>query len=619
MAKRVAGGKRLPGEVMQQIIEKTDGVPLFVEEMTKAVLESSALQEVDGRYEPTGSLSTLTIPASLQDSLMARLDRLVTAKAVAQYAAVIGRQFSYELLHAVSDVDGASLQRELGRLVEAELVYQRGVVPGATYLFKHALVQDIAYQSLLRSTRQHYHQRIANVLEAQFADIVQTQPELLAHHYTAAGCSEQAVTYWQRSGERAVARSANAEAIDQFSKGLEILKTLPSTAERIQQELTLHIALGAPLMVVKGYGAPEVENAYARARELCQQVGDTPQLFSALWGLARFYTLRADLKTVQELGNQLLTLAERLQNPARLLEAHSTLGAALYWMGELNTSRSHLEQSLRLYDPDEHRALALRAGHDHAVACLTYLARALWFLGYPDQALARADEALKQAQELSHPFTLGRALTMAGMVQQYLRDMLQVQERADAVIDLANQHGFTLWLADGTMLRGWTLAAQGRPHEGLLQLRQGITAARAAGAEVGYTNGLTMLADACRKAGQAADGLEVINEVLVVVSQKGVRVFEAELYRLKGELLLSESLNNTTEAEPCFHQALDIARRQQAKSWELRAATSLARLWQSQGKRPEAYDLLQPVYGWFTEGFDTADLKEAKALLEEIG
>jgi predicted ATPase len=354
----MTAGRTLPPEVLQQIMAKTDGVPLFVEEITKAILESGQLTAVDGCYAFTGSGSTFAIPATLQDSLMARLDRLVTAKAVAQYAAVIGRQFPYELLQAVSQLDEAMLQHELGRLVEAEIVYQRGVPPQAMYTFKHALIQDAAYQSLLRSTRQQYHQRIAQVLVSQFPETTETQPELLAQHYTEAGLNTQAIPYWQRAGQRAIARSAYVEAMAHLTTGLDVLRTLPETPERTQQELIVQITLGLALNATRTWAAPEVECAYARARALCQQIGETPQLFSVLYGLWLYYEVRADLRTALELGEQCLKLAQSVHDPARILVAHFALGITLFWRGQLVLARDHLEQGIALYD----RQGAMRPG-----------------------------------------------------------------------------------------------------------------------------------------------------------------------------------------------------------------------------------------------------------------
>jgi predicted ATPase len=618
MVKRVAGGKNLPTKVLQQIVERTDGVPLFVEEMTKAVLESGTLKEVNGQYELVGSLSSLAIPATLQDSLMARLDRLVTAKAVAQYASVIGRQFSCELLQAVSQVDASTLQRELGRLVEAELVYQRGLPPQATYTFKHALIQDAAYHSLLKSTRQQYHQRITHTLEAQFPEMVETQPELLAYHYTEAGLNERAIGYWHRAGQRAIERSANVEAVSHLTKGLELLQTLADTVERTQYELTLLMALGPALMATKGWAAPEVEHAYTRARELCQQVGDTPQLFVVLKSLFYLYYIRAEYQTAHELEEHLLQLANQQQDTVWRLWAYHSLGVASLLRGEIAPARMHFEHGTALYVPQEHGTLAFRYGHDPGVLCLAYAGLALWLLGYPEQAVQRGREALTLAQDLSHPYSLGVALILLTMVHQWRQEGQVTHEQADATVVLAIEQEFALILAFGTIMRGRALAAQGQGAEGIVHIRQGLASTQTIGAEIFWPYFLVLLAQAYGQVAQPEAGLTVLAEALALVDKTGERWCEAELHRLKGELLLAQSPDNHTEAETCVQKALDVACHQQAKSLELRAATSMARLWQQQGKRDEARQLLAEVYDWFTEGFDTLDLKEAKALLDEL-
>ncbi len=471
MTAHVAGGKTLPEAVMHQIVEKTDGVPLFVEEMTKAILESGQLQDVDGHYELAGSFHALTIPTTLQDSLMARLDRLVTAKAVAQYAAVIGRQFPYAWLHAVTQLDAATLQRELGRLVEAEIVYQRGLPPHVTYRFKHALIRDAAYASLLKSTRQHYHQQIAQVLEEQFPETAKTQPELLAHHATEAGLGEHAIRYWQQAGQRAIERSANLEAISHLTKGLEVLTTLPDSTERMQQEILLQTALASTYIAAKGAAALEVERAYARARELCQQTGDTAQLIPVLGGLRRHYSQRAEYQRVRELGEQLLHLAQRRQDPVALLEAHLGLELTLWDLGELTEARTHLEQGIVLYDRQQDRSLAFRHGRDPGVTSRYAAALVLWLLGYPNQALQRSHEAIRLAQELSHAYSLALALYWTAVCHQYRREGQAAHERVEAAIALSTEQGFASYLARGTLLRGWVLAAQGQGEVGIVQMR----------------------------------------------------------------------------------------------------------------------------------------------------
>jgi len=609
----MTAGKTLPPEVLQQILAKTDGVPLFVEEMTKAILESGQLTAGDEHYALTGSFATFAIPATLQDSLMARLDRLVTAKAVAQYAAVIGRQFSYELLQAVSQVDEVILQHELGRLVEAEIVYHRGVPPQAMYTFKHALIQDAAYQSLLRSTRQQYHQRIAQVLEAQFPATAEAAPELLAQHYTEASLQEQAIHYWQWAGQRSIERSANLEAISHFTRGLEVLHTLPDTAERAQQELLMQTVLASIYIAVKGMGAQEVEQAYTRAQALCQQVGALPQLIPVLQGLRRLYTARAAYQRVREIGEQLLDLAERLHDPVALVEGHLAMGILLLNLGALTEARTHLEQGIALYDPQQHRSLTFQHGRDPGIIIRYVAAFVLWMLGYPSQALQKSQEAITLAQELAHAYGLTQALCRAADIHLYRREGPAAQVRAEATIALATEHGFAQSLACGTIVCGWARVEQGQREPGITQMRQGLAALQATGTEA-YLY-LALLADAQGKGGQAEEGLTLLAEALTALGKAGAHGYEAELYRLKGELLLRLAVSDAPQAEACFQQALAIARRQQAKSWELRAAMSLSRLWQQQGKRTEARALLAPIYDWFTEGFDTADLQEAKALL----
>jgi len=591
---------------------------LFVEEMTKAILESGQLKALEDHYALTGSLRTLTIPATLQDSLMARLDRLVTAKAVAQYAAVIGRQFSYDLLHAVSQVDEAMLQHELGRLVEAEIVYQRGLPPQSTYMFKHALIQDAAYESLLKSTRQQQHQRIAQVLEAQFPETAETQPELLAHHYTEAGLNEQAVKYWDKAGQRAVASSAYAEAIMHLNQGLDLIKTLAVTLERHHQELEMQVSLGPAFIALKGYGASEVGHVYTRARELCQHVGESPQTFRALCGLRVFYFLRAELSKARELGVQLLHLAQRQDDTGLLVEAHRSLGTTAFNLGEFQFSRTHLLQVMELYDPHQHQFHTFLYSQDPGMVGLSYQAMNLWILGYPSQALQKMFEALALHQKVAHAISLAFTLSSATRLHRLRREEHLFQKRLEASLALCTEHGFKQFWATGQIHRGWGLTMQGQVEEGIAQMHQGLIALRATGAELGRPYWLMLLAEAHGIQGDPEEGLTLLTEALMLMDTTGERWYEPELYRLKGVLLVQQSSDNHAEAESSFHKAIAIAQSQQAKSWELRATTSLAKLWQQQGKRQEAYDLLAPVYGWFTEGFDTADLIDAKALLDEL-
>jgi len=609
--------KALPGEVLEQVVAKTDGVPLFVEELTKMVLESGLLREQEDRYELTGPLPPLAIPATLSDSLMARLDRLATVKEVAQLGATIGREFPYELLQTVSPLDENALQASLAQLVDAELVYQRGLPPQATYLFKHSLIRDTAYESLLKSRRQQYHQQIAQALEERFPEMAQAQPEIVAHHYTAAGLNQQAVPYWLKAGQQAFQRSANVEAISHLTQGLELLKSLPDTPERVQQELALQLSLGPALIATRGYAAPEVEAAFNRARELCQQLGDVPQLFPALRGLCSFYYVGSELRTAQELGERIFNIAQNSQDPSLLIEAHLDLGLVLCSMGEFVPSLEHLEQGFALYDPQQHSDLAFVYARDPGVQCLNYMSMVLLSLGYLDKALERINQALKLAQELAHPYSLAMALHFAMSVYAFRREASAVQEQAEAQIALCTEQNFPMWLAAGNIHHGWALADQGEIEKGIAQMRQGIAAYRATGSGVGLSSFLASLAEAFGKAGHTEEALAILAEGLVAVDRTGEHWWEAELHRLKGELMLMQGADET-EAEACFHQAIDVAHRQQAKSWELRATVSLSRLWQKQGKTEKARKMLQEIYDWFTEGFDTRDLKEAKALLEEL-
>jgi class 3 adenylate cyclase/predicted ATPase len=614
----LAGDKTLPAEVVAYIVARTDGVPLFVEELTKMLLESALLHQEAERYTLTGPLSAVAIPTTLQDSLMARLDRLPMIREVAQLGAVLGREFAYEMLRALAGVEESLLQDRLAQLVDTELLYQRGRPPRARYIFKHALVQDAAYASLLKSTRQQYHQQVAQMLEARFPATVETEPELVARHYTEAGCSAQAVGYWQQAGQRAIQRSANVEAIAHLRQGIELLTTLPDTPERVQAELTFQTTLGPALMATRGYAAPEVAATYNRARELCQQAEETPELFPVLWGLWLLYMGRAEHETAREFGEQCLSLARRLDDPALLLEAHLALGASGLFLGQLSQAHAHLDQGIRLYDPQQHHALAFRYGNrDPGVAGLAAGGWTLWLLGYPEQALERANAALTLAQHLEHPYTLARGLYWTALLHQWRREWQVVSERAETMITVATEHQVALMLAQGPIMRGWALAMQGQGAEGLTQLRQGLDAYRATGAEFYRPHFLSMLAEVHRSLGQPAAGLTALREALALVETTGERYYEAELHRLQGELQ-QLAAPEVSHAEACFQQALAIARGQQAKSLELRAAMSLSRLWQQQGKRDEARALLAPIYGWFTEGFDTADLQEARALLEEF-
>jgi hypothetical protein len=466
----------LPSAVLEEFVRKTDGVPLFVEELTKVVLESGLLQEREDCYDLTGPLPPLAIPATLHDALMARLDRLAAAKLVAQLGAVIGRTFAYDLVQAMAPLNAATLQGALAQLVEAELVTQRGMPPQAVYTFKHALIQDVAYQSLLRSTRQQYHQQIAQILEERFPDIVETQPELLAQHDTEAGLGVSAIRYWQQAGERALQRSAYTEAIGHLTRGLDLLASVPDSLDRAHQELELQAMLGSALVVIRGNGAPEVGRAYARVREICHHVGETPPRLPVLWGLWVFHNARAEYRAALEIGEQLLTRGHETHEASLLLAAHRGLGGTAFFLGEIARARSSLELGVALYDPERHHALAALHGEDLGVTCLSFMAWTLGWPGYVEQAQQRTHEALTLAQALRHPYSVSRPLLSAAVLHQLWGEGCATQECAEAIIAVATEQGFPVWLPCGQIMRGWALAAQGEAVQGMAQIRQGLAA-----------------------------------------------------------------------------------------------------------------------------------------------
>jgi predicted ATPase len=619
MVAKLAGGKALPGEVLDEIVARTDGIPLFVEELTKAVLESGLLEDAGDRFELAGSLPQLAIPSTLQDSLMARLDRLAPVKEVAQAAAVIGREFDHRLLAAVASLPERRLNDALDQLVAAELVFRRGAAPDATYTFKHALVQEAAYNSLLKRRRQQWHARIAQALEGELPEVRANHPEVLAHHLTQAELPEKAVGYWHAAAQQAAERFAHKEAIAHLTKGLDLLKNLPETPERSGEEIRLQIALGISLTATKG-PAPEVLAACLRARELAERIGDTRQAYAAVWGHWYFNLLRMRFSTARDLSYELLELARREQDKELLLQAHHAAWPILLCRGELLLCRQHAEQGLALYDRDEHRFQALRyGGHDPGACCRYHLAQALWLLGYPDRAVAMARDSVRLARELAQPFSLVLAVSHASYLHQCRGEPRLAQQWAEETIALSVEQGFTHYRATGDLFLGWSKAAQGDLEAGTAAVQESLTALRTAGFNVRRSYYLALMAEIGRWSGRLEAGQNAIAEAFAFADESGERWWEADLHRLEGELLLARSTPNSGNAEACFHRALEVARQQSARAFELRAATSLARLWADGGRRIEAHDLLAPVYDWFTEGFDTADLKDARALLDELG
>jgi len=615
---RVTGGKRLPDEVLEQILAKTDGVPLFVEELTKTVLESGLLEDTGDCYELTGPLPPLAIPATLQDSLMARLDRLASVKEVAQMAACIGREFSHELLAAVASLGENALGDALAQLLTAELIFRRGAPPKVGYSFKHALVQDVAHESLLKSRRQQIHARIAAVLEERFPTVAETEPEMLAQHLTEAGLAGRAVGYWLRAGRSAAERSANLEAISHLSKGLEALNRLPACPERDRQELTLQTAIGTPLIAVHGYAAPQTGAAYSRARLLCERLGDTGALFATLSGEFTYHFVRGDYGMMRQLTEEARRTSERTADAALRLAAHRLSGLTALQVGAFVEARSEFETILRLYDPSRHRPPPVHFVHDPKISALPYLAVILWILGYPEQARCWSVAALQYAEVLNQANLTAHVRVYGGAgLAELLRDTAAVRGHADAIISLADQHRLHYFRLSGLILRGWVIAQEGATEEGLALMRQSAAERLALGVGWYQIRYLCMLAATHLQAGTAEEGLGVIAQAANLVARNNDHMWEAELRRLEGELRSAQGAS-PADVESCFEQALATARGQSAKSFELRASISLARLRRDQGKHAEARALLAPVYGWFTEGFDTRDLKEAKALLDEL-
>jgi predicted ATPase len=617
-------------DIKRFILEKTEGNPFFMEEIVQALVEQGVVVRdpaagVGLRPVPTINLAEVRVPATVQGILSSRIDHLSPDdKALLQTLAIMGKEFSFSLLTQVVSKPEAELQTQLAHLQAAEFIYEQPAFPEPEYTFKHALTQEVAYHSVLIERRKGLHERTAQAIEGLFPARLEDHYSELAYHYSRSGNTPKAVEYLHLAGQQAVQRSANAEAITHLTTALELLSALPDTPERAQRELGLHLTLGPVLMNSRGFAAPEVGVLYTRARELCPQGGDPTQLFPVLFGLWLFSFLRAELPRARELGEQLLRLAQQAHDATLLLAAHRALGPTLLWQEELPLAREHLEQGIALYDPQQHRSSAFVYGIDLGMTCRSFAAWVLWFLGYPDQALQRSHEAITLAQELSHPYSLGFALEFTADLHQFRRERRLAQERAEAAMALAAEQGFPLALSQAASLRGWALAEQGQGAEGIAQIRQGLATWRATGAELRQTYFLTLLAEAYGTGGQVAEGLRVVAEALAVVDKAGERLWEAELYRLKGQLTLRSSISHLSsqveeEAEACFLKAIEIARRQQAKSLELRAVMSLSRLWQQQSKKDEAQQMLSEIYGWFTEGFDTKDLREAKALLAELG
>jgi class 3 adenylate cyclase/predicted ATPase len=623
MIDNLAGGQAVPASIRQDIMERSDGVPLFVEEVTKAVLEGDN-QTAPGQITNVPA-SRSVVPATLQASLMARLDRLGVAKEVAQIGAAIGREFSYALLAAVVPQSEVELHLALDRLVAAGLLFRQGDPPQATYLFKHALVQDAAYGTLLREPKRALHARIGEVLESQFHDIANQQPELLAHHCTEAGLIEKAASLWGSAGQRSLGRSALIEAAAQLSRALDQIATLPSTTALRREQIELQVALINPLMHVKGYGAPETKAAAERARFLIEEAkscGESPEdpqlLFSVLHGFAMVNLVTFNGKALRALAEQFLALAEAQSSTVPLMIGHRVMGHSRLFTGDLAESRKHYDRSLALYDRAELTLMTGFGGVEAKVSALCFRSQSLWMLGYPETSLADAVQAMSRSRAIGHAVTLINTLCLSGRTNIHCGNYTTARAELTEGIALSGEKNAIFWKAQATASLGVVSALIGEPVDAVSMIGAGIAMWRSTGATASVPFFQSYLAKAHAMLGQFDEAQNHIDQAVATVESTGEMVWAAELRRLAGEVALLSPRAEATQAQTHFEYALAIARQQQAKSWELRAAMSLARLWRDQGKAQEARELLAPVYGWFTEGFETRDLKEAKALLEEL-
>jgi predicted ATPase len=615
LVQKLAGNAALSPDVVAEIVERADGVPLFVEELTKAVLESAAQGDQVAALLATTSLTALSVPVTLHASLMARLDRLGPAvKEIAQVGAVLGREFAYELIEPVAQRHANELQAALSQLIDAGLLSCRGIAPHASYLFKHALVQDAAYSTLLRGRRQELHARVAAVLEAQFADLVERQPELLAHHLTAAGDIERAVEQWLKAGQHAAARLAYLEAIAHFERGLGLLHSLPEVPVRNSREIELQLALGLCLFTAKG--AVTSKLPYMRALDLAERGGDSQQRFEALYGVWQSNLASGGIAAASPQSERLLRMAEPEGDDGLRLQAHHSAWSTWCWAGDPAKTREHADAGRLLYDPNMHASHRLVYGGHDPGACARYVGgMAEWLLGYPEKALASTADSLVLAERIAHPFTLSIALTISSVLYLNRREPERALRQLEAAELLAAEQRLSL-LYEPAMLRGAALLGLGAVEDAIARIREGAAKWARLGRTFTLPYGLAFLAEGLARHGDRAAALATLREGLETGGATGEHMWDAELHRLSGTVLLAE--NKLDEGQACLQQAIRTAQAQQAKSLELRAAASLARLWGEQGRRAEAHGLLAPVYGWFTEGFDTADLKEAKALLEEL-
>jgi DNA-binding winged helix-turn-helix (wHTH) protein/predicted ATPase len=618
LAQRIASGKTLPTEVLKEIIDHTDGVPLFIEELTKTVLEGGLLQEADDRYVLTGPMRPLAIPSTLHASLLARLDRLASVKDIAQIGAAIGREFSFRLIAALSAMPKQELEAALAKLVAAELIFQRGVPPDAMYRFKHALVQDAAYASLLRSRRRALHTAIVKELVAGGVSDTDVKPEVLAHHYAEAGMPKEAVRHYLEASQQSVARSALTEAAVILDKALGQVAQLPAGPLRDRSELEVQCARGAVLMALKGAAAAETGKTFTRARDLWDRL-DRPRAFlSVARGKWSFLMDRSELFEAQSVAEDLLELSRAHGDTIGLILGYYARGVTHMYRGELLSARSSLEEVIGLYDLAVHAQLFQHAAADPNATDLAALGHVLLLLGYPDQALMRAEAAIRLARQLAHAPTVAHCLVYNARQASILGDEARLAHWVQELRALTQEHGYPHWSALVPIYEGQLQLMRGEARAAVTLMRQGLDAHRVIGATLWSAYFASLLGEALEQDGKSGEALSLLEDHIAAVSDTGALWCAAELHRERGQLLLKGTVPDFAGAQAEFLQAMDIARRQSAKLWELRAAVSLARLWRDQDRNSDAHHLLSPIYAWFTEGFDWADLKVAKLLLDEL-
>jgi predicted ATPase/class 3 adenylate cyclase len=619
LVERVTSGKRLPKEVLDQILTRTDGVPLFIEELTKTVLESGLLQEQNGQYVLERPLPSLAIPTTLHASLMARLDRLAPVREVAQIGAVAGREFHYELLNTVAGLPRERLEGALDQLVRSELIFRRGESPHAVYTFKHTLVRDAAYASLVKSRRVHLHAAIASALEQRFPDIVQTQPETLAHHLTEAELIEKAIGHWLEAGKNAALRSANLEAIAHLQRGIELTNRLPTGESKDRSELDFQLVLGPCLIATQGPAASTALATFARARELCERLGQPPEYLQVMFWLATVNVVRGELSQALEAVEGMPNAAEARGNRGALLNVIRGRAMILMFMGRIVEARDQLERAVEMFGASEKadRLAARAAGQDAGVAMLALAAWVFWILGQVDEAVARMCAALERADTVQHAHSHAYAWYYASVLYALRGEPAVAKGYAERCLTISEQHGFRQWLGLARAIQGICAAMLDASAGRLDEVKTALDEYQRAGYQLGLTAQIVLLCPALLLRNEPEAALELIDRGLSIVSHNSERFFEAELYRLKARALLMRGASNA-EVESLLDQALRIARGQQARSLELRAATDLAKLWMQQGKHAEALDVLASIHSRFTEGFDTRDVKEAKTILAQL-